>query len=128
MFGLQVLSPLMSLVLAETSIRVTDDKVSVTELGVQSVSGLSLSLQLSSGSNRAIVATTTTQEVIESLKQVQIQENSLKLQLLIITSHTLHSDPACSVVLEEKAGQYSRIHGHLCEQGHNRFYHYLVCF
>ncbi|XP_038590524.1 transmembrane protein 132C [Micropterus salmoides] len=66
---LQVLSPLTSSVLAERSIRVLDDKVSVTELGVQLVSGLSLSLQLSPGSNRAIVATATTQEVIESLKQ-----------------------------------------------------------
>uniref|UniRef100_A0A3B3VCT9 Transmembrane protein 132D-like n=1 Tax=Poecilia latipinna TaxID=48699 RepID=A0A3B3VCT9_9TELE len=53
----QVLSPVTSLVLAERSIRVVDDKVSVTELGVQLVSGLSLSLQLSPGSNRAIVAT-----------------------------------------------------------------------
>uniref|UniRef100_A0A3B5L5H3 Uncharacterized protein n=1 Tax=Xiphophorus couchianus TaxID=32473 RepID=A0A3B5L5H3_9TELE len=51
----QVLSPVTSLVLAERSIRVVDDKVSVTELGVQLVSGLSLSLQLSPGSNRAIV-------------------------------------------------------------------------
>uniref|UniRef100_A0A7N6BZA6 Uncharacterized protein n=1 Tax=Anabas testudineus TaxID=64144 RepID=A0A7N6BZA6_ANATE len=66
---LQVLSPLTSSVLAERSIRVLDDKVSVTELGLQLVSGLSLSLQLSPGSNRAIVATATTQEVIESLKQ-----------------------------------------------------------
>ncbi|XP_049909523.1 transmembrane protein 132C [Epinephelus moara] len=66
---IQVLSPLTSSVLAERSIRVVDDKVSVTELGVQLVSGLSLSLQLSPGSNRAIVATATTQEVIESLKQ-----------------------------------------------------------
>ncbi|XP_039636049.1 transmembrane protein 132C isoform X2 [Perca fluviatilis] len=66
---LQVLSPLTSAVLAERSIKVLDDKVSVTELGVQLVSGLSLSLQLSPGSNRAIVATATTQEVIESLKQ-----------------------------------------------------------
>ncbi|MEQ2183054.1 hypothetical protein GOODEAATRI_028680, partial [Goodea atripinnis] len=64
-----VLSPLTSSVLAERSIRVLDDKVSVTELGVQLVSGLSLSLQLSLGSNRAIVATTTTQEVIESHAQ-----------------------------------------------------------
>uniref|UniRef100_A0A3B5LDX3 Uncharacterized protein n=1 Tax=Xiphophorus couchianus TaxID=32473 RepID=A0A3B5LDX3_9TELE len=52
----QVLSPVTSLVLAERSIRVVDDKVSVTELGVQLVSGLSLSLQLSPGSNRAIFA------------------------------------------------------------------------
>uniref|UniRef100_A0A3P9M550 Si:dkey-112m2.1 n=1 Tax=Oryzias latipes TaxID=8090 RepID=A0A3P9M550_ORYLA len=66
---LQVLSPLTSTVLAERSIRVMDDKVSVTELGVQLVSGLSLSLQLSPGSNRAIVATAATQEVMESPKQ-----------------------------------------------------------
>ncbi|KAM3874370.1 transmembrane protein 132D [Diretmus argenteus] len=66
---LQVLSPLTSLVLAEQSIRVLDDKVSVTELGVQLISGLSLSLQLSPGSNRAIIATATTQEVITQLKQ-----------------------------------------------------------
>ncbi|XP_007565945.1 transmembrane protein 132C-like [Poecilia formosa] len=66
---LQVLSPLTSSVLAERTIRVVDDKVSVTELGVQLVSGLSLSLQLSPGSNRAIVATASTQEVIESLTQ-----------------------------------------------------------
>ncbi|KAM4720273.1 transmembrane protein 132D-like [Anableps anableps] len=65
----QVLSPLTSSVLAERSIRVVDDKVSVTELGVQLVSGLSLSLQLSPGSNRAIVATTTTRETITELKQ-----------------------------------------------------------
>ncbi|XP_040915067.1 transmembrane protein 132C [Toxotes jaculatrix] len=66
---LQVLSPLTSSILADRSIRVLDEKVTVTELGVQLVSGLSLSLQLSPGSNRAIVATATTQEVSESLKQ-----------------------------------------------------------
>ncbi|XP_044030599.1 transmembrane protein 132D-like isoform X2 [Siniperca chuatsi] len=65
----QVLSPLTSSILAERSIRVLDDKVSVTELGVQLVSGLSLSLQLSPGSNRAIVATATTRELITQLKQ-----------------------------------------------------------
>ncbi|XP_068430543.1 transmembrane protein 132D-like [Clinocottus analis] len=66
---IQVLSPLTSSVLAERSIRVVDDKVSVTALGVQLVSGLSLSLQLSPGSNRAIVATATARETITQLKQ-----------------------------------------------------------
>ncbi|KAG7253176.1 hypothetical protein CRUP_018466 [Coryphaenoides rupestris] len=70
----QVLSPLSSAVLAERSVRVLDDKVSVTELGVQLVSGLSLSLQLSPGSSRAIVATATTQEVITQLKQSKMQQ------------------------------------------------------
>uniref|UniRef100_A0A671TLI7 Uncharacterized protein n=1 Tax=Sparus aurata TaxID=8175 RepID=A0A671TLI7_SPAAU len=65
----QVLSPVTSSVLAERSIRVVDDKVSVTELGVQLVSGLSLSLQLSPGSNRAVVATATARETITQLKQ-----------------------------------------------------------
>uniref|UniRef100_A0A8C5GGH5 Si:dkey-1d7.3 n=1 Tax=Gouania willdenowi TaxID=441366 RepID=A0A8C5GGH5_GOUWI len=69
MTTLQVLSPLTSSVLAERSIRVLDDKVSVTELGVQLVSGLSLSLRVSPGSNRAIVATATTRETITQLKQ-----------------------------------------------------------
>ena len=68
----QVLSPLSASVLAERRIKVLDDKVSVTELGVQLVSGLSLSLQLSPGSNRAIVATATTQEVMTSPKQVLV--------------------------------------------------------
>ncbi|XP_068561596.1 transmembrane protein 132D-like [Cebidichthys violaceus] len=67
--AVQVLSPLTSSVLAERSVRVLDDKVSVTELGVQLVSGLSLSLQLSPGSNRAIVATATARETITQLKQ-----------------------------------------------------------
>ncbi|XP_051794901.1 transmembrane protein 132D-like [Acanthochromis polyacanthus] len=67
--SVQVLSPLTSAVLAERSIRVVDDKVSVTEVGVQLVSGLSLSLQLSPESNRAIVATATTRERIMQLKQ-----------------------------------------------------------
>ncbi|XP_038820576.1 transmembrane protein 132D-like [Salvelinus namaycush] len=66
---LQVMSPLSDSILAERMVRVLDEKVSVTELGVQLVSGLSLSLQLSPGSNRAIVATATTQEVMQKLKQ-----------------------------------------------------------
>ena len=69
----QVMSPLSDLVLAERVVRVLDDKVSITELGVQLVSGLALNLQLSPGSNRAIVATATTQELMQSLKQVPLK-------------------------------------------------------
>ncbi|XP_016386771.1 transmembrane protein 132D-like [Sinocyclocheilus rhinocerous] len=65
----QVISPLSDSVLAERMIRVLDDKVSITELGVQLVSGLSLNLQLSPGRSRAIVAKTTTQEIIHYPKQ-----------------------------------------------------------
>lgn len=67
-----MLSPLSDSILAEKTITVVDDKVTITELGVQLVTGLSMSLQLSPGSNRAILATTTTQEVLQSAKQVRI--------------------------------------------------------
>uniref|UniRef100_A0AAR2KBB5 Uncharacterized protein n=1 Tax=Pygocentrus nattereri TaxID=42514 RepID=A0AAR2KBB5_PYGNA len=67
--AVQVMSPLSDAVLAERMVRVLDDKVSITELGVQLVSGLSLNLQLSPGSNRAIVATTTTQDTMHNPKQ-----------------------------------------------------------
>uniref|UniRef100_A0AAY5E7B5 Transmembrane protein 132D n=1 Tax=Electrophorus electricus TaxID=8005 RepID=A0AAY5E7B5_ELEEL len=53
-------------------VRVLDDKVSITELGVQLVSGLSLNLQLSTGSSRAIVATTTTQDTMHNPKQMAV--------------------------------------------------------
>ncbi|XP_044053074.1 transmembrane protein 132C isoform X3 [Siniperca chuatsi] len=69
MTTIQVLSPLSDSILAEKTITVVDDKVTITELGVQMVTGLSMSLQLSPGSNRAILATTTTQEVLQSAKQ-----------------------------------------------------------
>eukprot|EP00064_Thunnus_orientalis_P007808 superscaffoldBa00000888_g7830 len=66
---IQVFSPLSDTILAKTTIKVVDDKVTITELGVQLVTGLSMTLQLSTGSNRAILATTTTQEVLQSPKQ-----------------------------------------------------------
>ncbi|XP_028828755.1 transmembrane protein 132C [Denticeps clupeoides] len=66
---IQVMSPLSDSVLAERSVRVVDDKVLISELGVQLASGLSLNLQLSPGSNKAIVATATTQEVMQRPKQ-----------------------------------------------------------
>ncbi|KAK5871244.1 hypothetical protein PBY51_004136 [Eleginops maclovinus] len=66
---IQVFSPLSDAILAKKTIKVMDDKVTITELGVQLVSGLSMNLQLSTGSNRAILATTTTQEVLQSPKQ-----------------------------------------------------------
>ena len=64
------MSPLSDAVLAERMVRVLDDKVSITELGLQLVSGLSLSLQLVPGSNRAIAATATTQDTMHTPKQV----------------------------------------------------------
>nr|XP_055023069.1 transmembrane protein 132C isoform X1 [Misgurnus anguillicaudatus] len=69
MTSIQVLSPLSDSILAEKTVRVVDDRVTITELGLQLVSGLTLSLQLSTGSNRAISATATTQEVLNNPKQ-----------------------------------------------------------
>ncbi|XP_054568845.1 transmembrane protein 132D [Eptesicus fuscus] len=69
MTTLQVLSPLSDAILAEKTITVLDEKVAVTDLGVQVVAGLSLSLQLSPGSNRAIFATAVAQELLQRPQQ-----------------------------------------------------------
>ncbi|CAL8343171.1 unnamed protein product [Lota lota] len=69
MTAIQVLSPLSDSILAEKTITVVDDKVTITELGVQMVTGLSMALQLSQGSDRAILATTTSQELLQNPKQ-----------------------------------------------------------
>ncbi|KAK9522443.1 hypothetical protein VZT92_018910 [Zoarces viviparus] len=66
---IQVFSPLSDAILAKTTIKVVDDKVTITDLGVQLVAGLSMTLQLSTGSNRAILATTSTQEILQTPKQ-----------------------------------------------------------
>ncbi|KAB5548986.1 hypothetical protein PHYPO_G00062020 [Pangasianodon hypophthalmus] len=65
----QVMSPLSDSVLGERTVQVLDDKVSITDLSVQLVSGLSLSLQFSPGSNRAIAAMATTQDTMHTPKQ-----------------------------------------------------------
>nr|XP_057912569.1 transmembrane protein 132D-like [Doryrhamphus excisus]XP_057912570.1 transmembrane protein 132D-like [Doryrhamphus excisus]XP_057912571.1 transmembrane protein 132D-like [Doryrhamphus excisus] len=65
----QVISPLTSSVLAERSVTVVDDKVSVTELGVQLVSEFSLSLQPSPAINSAIIAMATIQETVMQVNQ-----------------------------------------------------------
>ncbi|KPP70035.1 transmembrane protein 132B-like, partial [Scleropages formosus] len=67
--SLLVLSPLSDSILAEKTITVLDDKVTITDLGVQLVAGISLTLQPSLGSSRAIVATATAQDLLHSSKQ-----------------------------------------------------------
>ncbi|XP_011837331.1 PREDICTED: transmembrane protein 132D [Mandrillus leucophaeus] len=69
MTTIQILSPLSDTILAEKTITVLDEKVTITDLGVQLVTGLSLSLQLSPGSNRAIFATAVAQELLQRPKQ-----------------------------------------------------------
>ncbi|XP_071619214.1 transmembrane protein 132C isoform X2 [Heliangelus exortis] len=69
MTTMQVLSPLSDSILAEKTVTVLDDKVTIIDLGVQLVAGLSLFLQPSAASSRAIVATTIAQELLHTPKQ-----------------------------------------------------------
>ncbi|XP_069038232.1 transmembrane protein 132C [Lepisosteus oculatus] len=66
---IQVLSPLSDSILAEKTVTVLDDKVTITDLGVQLVAGLTLALQPSPGSSWAIMAIATGQELLHSSKQ-----------------------------------------------------------
>lgn len=81
-FSLQILSPLSDAILAEKTVTVLDEKVTITDLGVQLVTGLSLSLQLSPGSNRAIFATAVAQELLQSPKQVLLPSWAVCRELL----------------------------------------------
>ncbi|XP_042297301.1 transmembrane protein 132C [Sceloporus undulatus] len=65
----QVLSPLSDSILAEKTVTVLDDKVTITDMGIQLVAGLSLFLQPSAASHRAIMATTVAQELLHTPKQ-----------------------------------------------------------
>lgn len=69
---LQVESPLaMDAVLGESAFSVTDDKVSITEMRVHAVSGLTLSLQPSPGNSHTMVAKATALQTLTAPKQVQ---------------------------------------------------------
>lgn len=80
----QVFSPLSDVILAKKTIKVTDEKVTITEMGVQLVTGLSLSLQLSPGSNRALLATTTTEEILQNPKEVTAIRQTVKKRVISI--------------------------------------------
>lgn len=67
----QVESPLaMDAVLGESAFSVTDDKVSITEMQVHAVSGLTLSLQPSPGNSHTMVAKATGLQTLSAPKQV----------------------------------------------------------
>lgn len=66
----QVLSPLSDSILAEKTVTVLDDKVSVTELAVQLVAGLSVALHPYVEHSRAIAAVATAEELLRTPKQV----------------------------------------------------------
>nr|XP_045012804.1 transmembrane protein 132C [Jaculus jaculus] len=69
MTTIQVLSPLSDSILAEKTITVLDDKVSVTDLAIQLVAGLSVSLHPISGNSKATMATATAEELLRAPKQ-----------------------------------------------------------
>ena len=69
--SLQVESPLaVDAVLGEAAFSVTDDKVSITELRVHAVAGLSLTLQPSPGNSHTMVAKATGLQTLTAPKQV----------------------------------------------------------
>ncbi|XP_021113316.1 transmembrane protein 132B isoform X2 [Heterocephalus glaber] len=68
----QVLSPLSDSILAEKTVLVLDDRVTIAELGVQLVAGLSLSLQPHRADKRAVVSTVAAQDVLRAPQQEAI--------------------------------------------------------
>uniref|UniRef100_A0A5F9CNF8 Transmembrane protein 132B n=1 Tax=Oryctolagus cuniculus TaxID=9986 RepID=A0A5F9CNF8_RABIT len=68
----QVLSPLSDSILAEKTVIVLEDRVTIAELGVQLVAGLSLSLQPHRADKRALVSIATAQDVLQAPQQEAI--------------------------------------------------------
>ncbi|XP_021571407.1 transmembrane protein 132B [Carlito syrichta] len=68
----QVLSPLSDSILAEKTVIVLDDRVTIAELGVQLVAGVSLSLKPHRADRRVIVSTAAAQDVLQSPQQEAI--------------------------------------------------------
>ncbi|KAF7667716.1 hypothetical protein LDENG_00049610 [Lucifuga dentata] len=77
----QVLSPLSDSILAEKTVTVLDDKVTITDLGVQLVSSLSLSMTASPGNYQAIQLTTTATDLLHAPKQDLSDYLSLVIEL-----------------------------------------------
>lgn len=106
----KVLSPLSDSILAEKTVVVLDDRVTVADLGVQLVAGLSLSLQPHRADGRAIVSTVTAQDVLRAPQQVRFRgpqslvsetaspsemhsELGLQFRKLLSASHAVSSVP-----------------------------------
>lgn len=85
----QVLSPLSDSILAEKTVTVLDDKVSVTDLAIQLVAGLSVTLHPSMENSKAITAVATAEDLLHTPKQVG--------------SHTLRSRGARPVAVPDSA-------------------------
>ncbi|XP_042525264.1 transmembrane protein 132C [Dipodomys spectabilis] len=78
MTTIQVLSPLSDSILAEKTVTVLDDKVSVTELAVQLVAGLSVTLRPSADRSQAVTAVATAEELLRSPKQEAVVSTWLR--------------------------------------------------
>ncbi|XP_069767127.1 transmembrane protein 132E [Narcine bancroftii] len=65
----KVVSPLMEAVLGEVPLTVSDDKVTITDLQAQVISGLSLSLESNPGTSHTFIAKTTARQRLQTLKQ-----------------------------------------------------------
>ncbi|XP_026640401.1 transmembrane protein 132C [Microtus ochrogaster] len=70
MTTIQVLSPLSDSILAEKTVTVLDDKVSLTDLTVQVVAGLSMTLHPIAENNKATTAMVTAEELLRAPKQM----------------------------------------------------------
>lgn len=82
----------MDAVLGESPFSVTDDKVSITEMRVHAISGLTLLLQPSPGNSHTMVAKATGIQTLTAPKQVTRCEN------MMITLPVSGSDPVVSMV------------------------------
>ncbi|XP_008562162.1 PREDICTED: transmembrane protein 132C-like, partial [Galeopterus variegatus] len=69
MTTIQVLSPLSDSILAEKTVTVLDDKVSVTDLAIQLMAGLSVNLHPNTENSKVITAVATAEELLRTPKQ-----------------------------------------------------------
>nr|KAF6404293.1 transmembrane protein 132C [Molossus molossus] len=78
MTTIQVLSPLSDSILAEKTVTVLEDKVSLTDLAIQLVAGLSVTLHPTPENSKAVTAVATAEELLRSPKQEAVVSTSLQ--------------------------------------------------
>ncbi|VTJ84705.1 Hypothetical predicted protein, partial [Marmota monax] len=102
---MKVLSPLSDSILAENTVIVLDDHITIMELGVQLVAGLSLSLQPHRVDRRVIVSTVAAQDVTADIydpKDFSITVSSLDEMVVSVQPNVQSQWP---VVVVEGEGQ-----------------------
>uniref|UniRef100_A0A8C5PU94 Transmembrane protein 132C n=1 Tax=Leptobrachium leishanense TaxID=445787 RepID=A0A8C5PU94_9ANUR len=97
MTTIQVMSPLSDSILAEKTVTVLDDKVTITDLGVQLVSGLSLHLQSSTTNNKAIVATSAALELLHNPKQEAVVSTWIQFSDGLVTPLDIYDSKEFSI-------------------------------